>query len=54
MEEVVERFWHVFQPLLFGLIGAEIVISTLEVTTVCECCFSNRADWETLERAFHT
>ncbi|XP_077102539.1 sodium/hydrogen exchanger 9B2 [Siphateles boraxobius] len=34
VEEVVERFWHVFQPLLFGLIGAEIVISTLEITTV--------------------
>ncbi|KAK9981285.1 hypothetical protein ABG768_000838 [Culter alburnus] len=34
VEEVVERFWHVFQPLLFGLIGAEIVISSLEVTTV--------------------
>lgn len=32
--EVVERFWHVFQPLLFGLIGAEIVISALEITTV--------------------
>ncbi|XP_051559019.1 sodium/hydrogen exchanger 9B2 [Myxocyprinus asiaticus] len=32
--EIVERFWYVFQPLLFGLIGAEIVISALEITTV--------------------
>ncbi|XP_051982698.1 sodium/hydrogen exchanger 9B2-like [Xyrauchen texanus] len=32
--EIVERFWDVFQPLLFGLIGAEIVISALEITTV--------------------
>lgn len=34
VEAVVERFWLVFQPLLFGLIGAEIVISSLELTTV--------------------
>ncbi|KAI7810680.1 putative mitochondrial sodium/hydrogen exchanger 9B2 [Triplophysa rosa] len=32
--EVVERFWYVSQPLLFGLIGAEIVISALEISTV--------------------
>ncbi|XP_051993823.1 sodium/hydrogen exchanger 9B2-like isoform X2 [Xyrauchen texanus] len=32
--EMVERFWHVFQPLLFGLIGAEIVIGALEISTV--------------------
>ncbi|XP_062871454.1 sodium/hydrogen exchanger 9B2 [Trichomycterus rosablanca] len=31
---VVGRFWDVFQPLLFGLIGAEITISTLNPTTV--------------------
>ncbi len=37
MEEVVERFWQVFQPLLFGLIGAEVIITSLEITTVCEC-----------------
>uniref|UniRef100_A0A673N8N5 Mitochondrial sodium/hydrogen exchanger 9B2-like n=1 Tax=Sinocyclocheilus rhinocerous TaxID=307959 RepID=A0A673N8N5_9TELE len=36
VEAVVERFWHVFQPLLFGLIGAEVIITSLEVTTVCE------------------
>lgn len=36
MVEVVERFWNVFQPLLFGLIGAEIVIGALEISTVCE------------------
>ncbi|XP_016416689.1 mitochondrial sodium/hydrogen exchanger 9B2-like [Sinocyclocheilus rhinocerous] len=34
VEAVVERFWHVFQPLLFGLIGAEVIITSLEVTTV--------------------
>ncbi|XP_036446914.1 sodium/hydrogen exchanger 9B2 [Colossoma macropomum] len=31
---VVGRFWDVFQPLLFGLIGAEITISTLNPNTV--------------------
>ncbi|XP_060793823.1 sodium/hydrogen exchanger 9B2 isoform X2 [Neoarius graeffei] len=31
---VVGRFWDVFQPLLFGLIGAEITISTLNANTV--------------------
>ncbi|XP_016120004.1 mitochondrial sodium/hydrogen exchanger 9B2-like, partial [Sinocyclocheilus grahami] len=34
VEAVVEKFWHVFQPLLFGLIGAEVIITSLEVTTV--------------------
>ncbi|TRY82929.1 hypothetical protein DNTS_027924 [Danionella cerebrum] len=34
VEAIVERFWQVFQPLLFGLIGAEIVIGSLEITTV--------------------
>uniref|UniRef100_A0A8B9HK34 Cation/H+ exchanger transmembrane domain-containing protein n=1 Tax=Astyanax mexicanus TaxID=7994 RepID=A0A8B9HK34_ASTMX len=31
---VVGRFWDVFQPMLFGLIGAEITISTLSPNTV--------------------
>ncbi|XP_076842273.1 sodium/hydrogen exchanger 9B2 isoform X2 [Brachyhypopomus gauderio] len=31
---VVGRFWDVFQPLLFGLIGAEITVSTLRPYTV--------------------
>uniref|UniRef100_A0A6Q2XLV5 Cation/H+ exchanger transmembrane domain-containing protein n=1 Tax=Esox lucius TaxID=8010 RepID=A0A6Q2XLV5_ESOLU len=31
---VVGRFWDFFQPLLFGLIGAEITISTLNPNTV--------------------
>lgn len=31
---MVGRSWDVFQPLLFGLIGAEIVIETLEPVTV--------------------
>ncbi|RXN08477.1 mitochondrial sodium hydrogen exchanger 9B2-like protein [Labeo rohita] len=31
---VVGRFWDVFQPLLFGLIGAEINISSLSAYTV--------------------
>ncbi|XP_066527615.1 sodium/hydrogen exchanger 9B2 [Hoplias malabaricus] len=31
---VIGRFWDVFQPLLFGLIGAEITISTLNPNTV--------------------
>lgn len=31
---VVGRSWDVFQPLLFGLIGAEITISTLSPSTV--------------------
>ncbi|XP_072552181.1 sodium/hydrogen exchanger 9B2 [Salminus brasiliensis] len=31
---VVGRFWDVFQPLLFGLIGAEITISALSPDTV--------------------
>ncbi|KAI1883581.1 hypothetical protein AGOR_G00233050 [Albula goreensis] len=31
---VVGIFWDVFQPLLFGLIGAEITVSTLDPNTV--------------------
>ncbi|KAK3547219.1 hypothetical protein QTP86_017715, partial [Hemibagrus guttatus] len=31
---VVGRFWDIFQPLLFGLIGAEITISALNAKTV--------------------
>ncbi|XP_045075032.1 sodium/hydrogen exchanger 9B2-like, partial [Coregonus clupeaformis] len=31
---VVGRFWDIFQPLLFGLIGAEITVSTLDPNTV--------------------
>ncbi|XP_043088586.1 sodium/hydrogen exchanger 9B2 [Puntigrus tetrazona] len=31
---VVGRFWDIFQPLLFGLIGAEINISSLSAYTV--------------------
>jgi len=31
---VVGRVWDVFQPLLFGLIGAEINISSLSAYTV--------------------
>ncbi|XP_029106005.1 sodium/hydrogen exchanger 9B2-like [Scleropages formosus] len=31
---VVGRIWDVFQPLLFGLIGAEITISALDPSTV--------------------
>ncbi|XP_045577330.1 sodium/hydrogen exchanger 9B2-like [Salmo salar] len=31
---VVGRFWDIFQPLLFGLIGAEITVSTLNPNTV--------------------
>ncbi|XP_056135623.1 sodium/hydrogen exchanger 9B2 [Lampris incognitus] len=34
VEEVVGRAWDVFQPLLFGLIGAEIRIAHLEGSTV--------------------
>ncbi|XP_049617369.1 sodium/hydrogen exchanger 9B2 isoform X1 [Syngnathus scovelli] len=31
---ILGRCWDVFQPLLFGLIGAEIVITTLSLSTV--------------------
>ncbi|XP_042153765.1 sodium/hydrogen exchanger 9B2-like [Oncorhynchus tshawytscha] len=31
---VVGNFWDIFQPLLFGLIGAEITVSTLNPNTV--------------------
>ncbi|KAF4078381.1 hypothetical protein AMELA_G00198630 [Ameiurus melas] len=31
---VVGRFWDIFQPLLFGLIGAEITITALSTNTV--------------------
>ncbi|XP_035280605.1 sodium/hydrogen exchanger 9B2-like isoform X1 [Anguilla anguilla] len=31
---VVGLSWEIFQPLLFGLIGAEITVSTLELSTV--------------------
>lgn len=36
MEEVIGWAWDVFQPLLFGLIGAEIRVSELEGHTVGE------------------
>lgn len=36
VEEVVGWAWDVFEPLLFGLIGAEIRISELEGLTVGE------------------
>lgn len=36
MEEVVGWAWDVFQPLLFGLIGAEIRVSELEGLAVGE------------------
>lgn len=36
VEEVVDWAWGVFQPLLFGLIGAEIRASELEGNTVGE------------------
>lgn len=36
VEEVVDWAWDVFQPLLFGLIGAEIRVSELEGHTVGE------------------
>ncbi|XP_077355998.1 sodium/hydrogen exchanger 9B2 isoform X1 [Festucalex cinctus] len=31
---ILGRCWDVFQPLLFGLIGAEIIITTLSLSTV--------------------
>ncbi|KAM9407973.1 sodium/hydrogen exchanger 9B2-like isoform 3-T3 [Salvelinus alpinus] len=31
---VVGRFWDIFQPLLFGLVGAQITVSTLDPNTV--------------------
>ncbi|KAF4071312.1 hypothetical protein AMELA_G00271770 [Ameiurus melas] len=34
VEEVVGKVWDVFQPLLFGLIGAEIRVGALEPITV--------------------
>ncbi|KAG9259623.1 sodium/hydrogen exchanger 9B2 [Astyanax mexicanus] len=34
VEEIVGQVWDVFQPLLFGLIGAEITISTLDPNSV--------------------
>ena len=36
VEEVVGWAWDVFQPLLFGLIGAEIRVSELQGHTVGE------------------
>lgn len=36
MEEVVGWAWDVFQPLLFGLIGAQIRFSELDGFTVGE------------------
>eukprot|EP00063_Salmo_salar_P008455 XP_013983290.1 PREDICTED: mitochondrial sodium/hydrogen exchanger 9B2-like [Salmo salar] len=34
VEAVVGRFWDIFQPLLFGLVGAQITVSTLDPITV--------------------
>lgn len=36
MAAMVGRAWDVFQPILFGLIGAEITISKLNPNTVGE------------------
>jgi hypothetical protein len=36
VEDIVGIAWEVFQPLLFGLIGAEIQISELDKNTVGE------------------
>lgn len=36
MAAMVRRTWDVVQPLLFGLIGAEIVIANLNPVTVGE------------------
>lgn len=36
MEEVISWAWDVFQPLLFGLIGAEIRVNELEGLAVGE------------------
>ena len=33
---MVGRSWDVFQPLLFGLIGAEITVAALSPSTVGE------------------
>ena len=35
---MVGRAWDIFQPLLFGLIGAEITVSTLDPNTVGKTC----------------
>lgn len=52
--DVVERFWYVFQPLLFGLIGAEIVIGALEISTVCEYQMGTCSDMSLIKVTTHT
>ncbi|XP_063166803.1 sodium/hydrogen exchanger 9B2-like [Candoia aspera] len=37
VEEIVTFAWHVFQPFLFGLIGAEISVSSLGAKTLGLC-----------------
>ncbi|XP_066488424.1 sodium/hydrogen exchanger 9B2-like [Tiliqua scincoides] len=37
VEEIVKIAWHVFQPFLFGLIGAEISVVSLGLETVGLC-----------------
>ena len=34
MCSVMAQLWKIFQPLLFGLIGAEIDIKTIEAKTI--------------------
>lgn len=34
VEDIVGTLWNIFQPLLFGLIGAEVSVASLEPTTV--------------------
>ena len=34
MGEIVAMFWMIFQPLLFGLIGAEVNIAQIDGGTV--------------------
>ncbi|XP_027693102.1 sodium/hydrogen exchanger 9B1-like [Vombatus ursinus] len=37
VQDIIARTWHIFQPLLFGLVGAEVSVTSLESNTIGFC-----------------
>nr|XP_040148966.1 sodium/hydrogen exchanger 9B1 isoform X3 [Ictidomys tridecemlineatus] len=37
VQNIVAQTWNVFQPLLFGLVGSEVAVSSLETNTIGLC-----------------
>ncbi|KAL2780672.1 sodium/hydrogen exchanger 9B1 isoform 2, partial [Daubentonia madagascariensis] len=37
VQKIISKAWNIFQPLLFGLVGSEVSVSTLESNTIGIC-----------------